>query len=251
LTHSSEHNLSAVSPVLSFHQADTIHVSKKVLLKDVAEAIDVPVDLLAYLNPVYKRGYIPKDDAPQVLRIPTEKMPVYLASLDKLYQASDEALANEEPEVNFIERKVKKYHVVKRGEHMGLIADKYDCTIGDIKRWNKMKSTRVQKGQRLLVYTITRIPAQTTATAAQPSSPQTADSAVNAVKGTSSVPKEAASKKSHTDAGIIWHVVQPGDTLWKIANRYNGVTVEDIKNLNMLNSNNIQHGTKLKLKIAG
>ena len=28
---------------------------------------------------------------------------------------------------------------------------------------------------------------------------------------------------------VVYHIVQPGDTLWNIASRYEGVTVERIK----------------------
>jgi LysM repeat protein len=34
------------------------------------------------------------------------------------------------------------------------------------------------------------------------------------------------------DGTYIYHVVQPGDTLWDIAKRYPGVSVDDLKRLN-------------------
>jgi membrane-bound lytic murein transglycosylase D len=124
---------------------------------------------------------------------------------------------------------------------MGTIADKYDCTVEEIKRWNKRKSSKVVQGQKLLVFIITRQKVQSAASTA----PKAAPAQSKQVKSSGVISTSAQSAK------IIWHVVQPGDTLWKIANRYDGVTVQDIKNQNMLNSNNIQPGTKLKLKIAG
>jgi len=50
---------------------------------------------------------------------------------------------------------------------------------------------------------------------------------------------------------VVYHVVQPGDTLWDIAKRYDGVTVQQIKDVNQLNSNNLKVGTKLKVLING
>ena len=47
------------------------------------------------------------------------------------------------------------------------------------------------------------------------------------------------------------YTVKPGDTLWNIASRYEGVTVERIKEMNALRDNEIKVGTKLKVVIGG
>jgi membrane-bound lytic murein transglycosylase D len=49
----------------------------------------------------------------------------------------------------------------------------------------------------------------------------------------------------------VYHLVQPGDTLWNIARRYNGVTIEMIKNINNLRSSELKVGTKLKVLVSG
>ncbi|MFM2156787.1 MAG: hypothetical protein RL516_1536, partial [Bacteroidota bacterium] len=49
----------------------------------------------------------------------------------------------------------------------------------------------------------------------------------------------------------VYHLVQPGDTLWNIAKRYNGVTIEMIKNINNLRSSQLKVGTKLKVLVSG
>lgn len=43
------------------------------------------------------------------------------------------------------------YHTVKKGETLGKIADKYDCTIADLKKWNKIKGDTIEIGQKLIV----------------------------------------------------------------------------------------------------
>lgn len=43
------------------------------------------------------------------------------------------------------------YHTVKKGETLGKIADKYDCTIADLKKWNKIKGDTIEIGQKLVV----------------------------------------------------------------------------------------------------
>jgi len=58
-------------------------------------------------------------------------------------------------------------------------------------------------------------------------------------------------KQEDSNSKYIYHVVQPGDTLWKIAQRYEGMTVESIKQINQLHSNELKVGTKLKVTIGG
>jgi LysM repeat protein len=48
----------------------------------------------------------------------------------------------------------------------------------------------------------------------------------------------------------VYHVVQPGDTLWSIAQRYDGISVDELKRVNKIsNSKNLKPGTKLKIKV--
>src|SRR5678816_3732968 len=104
-------------------------VDQQVSLADVAGVTGVPLDLLTYLNPVYKRGIIPESDELEVLRLPTNKINTYLANVDKLFTPEsqlDFSSTEESPLTDYITKQVKKYHVVKRGEHLYSIADKYN-----------------------------------------------------------------------------------------------------------------------------
>ena len=61
-----------------------------------------------------------------------------------------------------------------------------------------------------------------------------------------------AAENSGTENGsrFIYHVVAPGDTLWKIANKYNGLTVEELKKANQISDNkSLKLGTKLKIPL--
>ncbi len=245
MNYSAEHNLLAVPPVISFYEADTVLVDQQVSLRDVAEVIDVPLDLLTYLNPLYKRGIIPDADEPQVLRLPTNKINTYIANSDKLF-ASDtqpDFTANDEsPLHDYITKQVKKYYTVKNGEHLYSIADKYNCTINDLKRWNKFKGTKVYKGQRLVVYVEVKQKAEPRAQMVKkPARATVADTSANA-----SLDTDAPQPGKY-----IWHIVQKGDTLFSIAKRYEGSSVEQIKSMNNLDSNELKPGTKLRVKVSG
>ena len=92
---------------------------------------------------------------------------------------------------------------MRKGESLGIIAGKYKLSVGDLKRMNGLRSDMIRPGQKLVVGK-----QAATATAAKPAA------------------------KPVQDGTYIYHVVQPGDTLWDIAKRYPGVSVDDLKRLN-------------------
>jgi membrane-bound lytic murein transglycosylase D len=50
----------------------------------------------------------------------------------------------------------------------------------------------------------------------------------------------------------VYHTVQKGDSLWSIANRYKGASVDEIRRLNGLKPNSmIFPGQKLKVGVTG
>lgn len=109
-------------------------------------------------------------------------------------------------------------HTVKKGETLGKIAQKYKCTVTDLKRWNNLKSTNIQVGQKLKVY---------------PPENQNVSGGNN-------------SKPSSNSSGTTTYTVKSGDSLWSIAKKFN-VTVDHIKKLNNLKNNDIKVGQKLKI----
>lgn len=112
-------------------------------------------------------------------------------------------------------------HTVKKGETLGKIAQKYKCTVTDLKRWNNLKSTTIQVGQKLKVY--------------PPENQNVGNNNSN-----------NSSNNNNSSSSTTTYTVKKGDSLWSIAKKHN-VTVDHIKRLNNLKSNDIKVGQKLKL----
>jgi membrane-bound lytic murein transglycosylase D len=125
-------------------------------------------------------------------------------------------------------------HTVRKGETLASIAAKYDVSVSDLKRWNRLTTTRVARGTRLKVRT---------GEAAVASGSSSADSAAVAQL----VPpksKKSGARKS-TPARIV--TVRRGDTLSAIANRH-GLSVSELRRLNGLKSSSIRAGQRLKVR---
>lgn len=264
MSYPAEHNLSPVAPALTYFEADTVMVDQKVSLKSIADATNTPLDLVQYLNPIYKRGIVPDADEPMAVRLPTNKINAFLANLSSIYKPEENnysatfASSDKIDGGSVNDGLVRTTHKVKRGEHLQSIANRYSCSVGELKKWNRLKSTHLSAGQRLTVYVQDKkTPVKLVEKADQTKQANlaviktTTDSALTNAVAQTNVASQKNTSNSEKSSRFIYHVVAAGDTLWKIAQRYEGMTVEQIKEINKLQSNELKIGTRIKVLVQG
>ncbi len=113
--------------------------------------------------------------------------------------------------------KLVRYRV-RRGDTLDSIAEQFDVSLAELKRWNGLRNNHVVRGMRLKVYPGGRTPPE----AAKPKSGR-AD--------TESVPAQNDTPKAPVGMGTVVHRVKPGETLWSIARAYR-TTVESLRAAN-------------------
>ncbi len=123
----------------------------------------------------------------------------------------------------------KQTYVVKKGDNLGDIAEKYNVELYDLKRWNHLRSTTIQRGQKLVILK----------EAAQTRAERLAE------QGTAKGRKKAIEVAKTKRYKPRYHRVQDGDTLWNIAQRYDGLTIDQLKKMNHIRSNSLRLGQKL------
>lgn len=288
MTYYNEHNISpalARRPIIT----DSIHVTKRVHLQQIADVLNIPIEELRVLNPQFRKDVIPGDNRPYSLVLPSMQVYSYLISEDsivshdyKLYTRRDmvEPTLNptEDPNMEYTTKLVVKTHVVKKGETLTKIASKYGVTVADIKKWNNLKRNTIASGKKLKINSYERmatgkkktatIVADASATAPTdsttianaapidsiaPQAPQMAQAqpietqpAAKKAEPTKKAAQPAASKKAATSK-VKYHTVKKGESLFRIAKQYKGVTVADIQKLNGLTGSDIKIGQKLKI----
>ncbi|MFM8432700.1 MAG: LysM peptidoglycan-binding domain-containing protein [Bacteroidota bacterium] len=265
-SYASEHNLTAVAPLINWFEVDTVQVNYRVDLHNVAEVVGVSYDVISYLNPVYKKGIVPNSETPQTIRLPLQTVARYLAAEDRLIKStvvfeqpvasSTDAVGGDSKAVYKTEL-VRRFHRVKRGEQLGTIARRYGCTVTQLKKWNGLRTTRLMAGQNLKVFVSVTKKVEVKETTAAVNSRTNDSSPAKSTEGSTVCDSTPGSNSSATmtvkvpdEKQSLYHVVAPGDTLWKIAQRYEGLTIEKIKEINQLNSNELKVGTKLKVTLG-
>lgn len=273
-----EHNLFPRMIDFSFAQ-DTIHLTRQMMsLKHFADITHTDFYLLKDLNPELKTDFIPYSPEPYVLRVPMKTGQMFATFRDSIMQLAtklnlDSAkvvytdaklspLTNKPYEAELSEHPTyatngsnattgtdgKKivYHKVRRGEVVGSIAAKYHVSAKDLAKWNGLRNYGIQAGQNLKIY-VKGTPSSGTTPVKVIAEPEPVIAAKVEPAKADPAP-EPKNIESQTDVAARYHVVKYGDTLWQIANAYNGLTVEKLKTLNSLNGNSLAIGQKLRVQ---
>jgi membrane-bound lytic murein transglycosylase D len=232
-----EHNLSPkyidVPPF-----SDTIMVNKNVHFQQVADILNLPVQQLRDLNPQYRRDIVPGEYSPSPLRLPSQYATRFIENEDSIasyrrdqffsgdFKTITPSSFKNTPYVHVAPsgNMQKNYYIVRSGDNLGSISEKYKVRVSDLKYWNNINRNMIRVGQRLIVY----MPKSKT---------QVAQTKVN-----------SSSKASSSDE-YIYYEVKNGDTLWNIASQYSGVTAQDLRKWNNLGANaTIKPGERLKIR---
>ena len=235
MNYAAEHNIYPLEPSIFAHQIDTVTVKQPLAFDQISEMLGIQYDLLSFLNPPYKKGIIPASATkPYILRLPYQYSGLFVMNEDSLYTyKTQKGLEKEQlmAELKNLESQEMNYHTVKSGETLSAIAAKYRCSVKNLQSWNGLKTNAVLKiGQKLIVY------APSSGAKNNSSQTKTADQ-----KPSNPAPSTSTGKTQTT------YTVQSGDNLWNIAQKYPGVSVEDIKTHNGLSNNNLKIGQKLKI----
>jgi membrane-bound lytic murein transglycosylase D len=229
LNYSPNHNLYVTDKERSI-PSDTLLVNQFLHFETFASLTGANMDELVKLNPSVLRKAVPKTGKSYIIKVPlTAKNNLSLNRASILDSASRvgreeiEALAKNTLGSTYGRELVT--HQVRSGDVLGRIAERYHVRVDDIKRWNNLNSNTIRIGQRLSIWIL----------------PTTSQSYKTAVA--TNAPTNNQQPLLAPDSKI--YTVQPGDTLWDISRKFEGLTIEKLKTLNNLKSTKLQPGQKL------
>lgn len=154
MNNASMHKIEKTKSIISYSKTDTVMVSKPIAFTTVSKELDIPIEIIRFLNPVYRRDFIPDMGKPIVLWLPSDKVELFVKKEQTIYNTKIEhptfhdVLANS----GNTDGKIKIQHKVKSGEYLHKIAIVYGCTIDDILAWNPNADNNLNKGEYLDIW---------------------------------------------------------------------------------------------------
>ncbi|MDR2928889.1 MAG: transglycosylase SLT domain-containing protein [Cytophagaceae bacterium] len=146
-----DYGIEPVKPIYDFDNIEIVNLDKSISFAQLSALIQVSVEELRFLNPVYLRDFVPVTSPPIQFIIPKEKAEVYYTKKELLKAENNppEALL---PAFGDTRNRQKVIHTVARGEYFHRIAMNYGCRVEDIQKWNNLKSRNLMAGKQLTIW---------------------------------------------------------------------------------------------------
>jgi membrane-bound lytic murein transglycosylase D len=229
-----------------------VRIKKQLNIIDLIDKTEISEQLFYNLNPEFVSQKIPGDSIYNIM-LPEIALSKFHLWEDSLYfwgitirefeiledslEASDDDIKDEEsvdtstvapvaatpvkptpkpaPKPSPSKEEQRIVYTVKSGDVLGSIAQRHGVSVSKLKEWNNLKSDRIQVGEKLTI-----------------------------IKNQSTTSNRSKSESQQ----YVYYTVKSGDSLWKIASQFEGVTDEDIRELNKI-GNSIHPGQVLKIKV--
>lgn len=146
MNYAGEHGIYAEPAALAFEPVP-VQVEKYVSLSSLSRSLDMDAGQLYLMNPKYRRRIVNGSGSrPQTVWLPPVKAELYASLGKKNGEAKAIAVSGREAEA----AEPVSYRV-KRGDNLTSIANRFRCTVQDLKVWNNLRSTRLVPGQKLRI----------------------------------------------------------------------------------------------------
>ncbi len=251
------HNLIPRYPKISL-AVDTLTVNDYLHFNQISDKIEIDKEQLRALNPMYRRDVIPaKKNKTYPLVLPQEKIMKFIDGDTAIYAHERNKYFPNNTLVNpstsnstyftpvDIKGKSKVIYTVKSGDNVGYISSWFHVRSSDLRYWNNINRNIIRIGQKLAIY----VPEKSKMKYEKFDSMSFAQKQASIGKTTTTATKP---ESKPLDPNYVYYTVRKGDTIWDIAQKYAGISSDEIMQLNQLkNDRGLYIGQKLKIKRKG
>jgi len=216
-----------------------IEVKDTIEISVLAEFLGLKTSLIKQMNPLWIGDIITDKTMDYPFYLPGDKADFIMShyegflnfNKDKENKKKEELLALKKRLANDVPDPSKYMAIsykVRSGDVLGLIAQRNNVSVNNIKKWNKLSSDRINIGQELVLY----VPKGKVADIEE-------EKDDNKIELISKEPKPGEGPYTN-------YTVKDGDSLWLIARKFPGVSSENIMEWNGV-SDKIKPGQVLKI----
>ncbi|TCO07980.1 lytic transglycosylase domain-containing protein [Natronoflexus pectinivorans] len=146
-----EYEITPKNPPFTYDDLGFVNLDFSISFKQLSEFIDIPVEMIRLLNPVYSKDFIPVTESPVQIVIPKDKVIHFIENRRSLIREVSPPVEALRP-FGFNYNKKMTRHTVQRGEFFHRIAMSYRVRVEDIMKWNNLNSRNLYAGQQLVIW---------------------------------------------------------------------------------------------------
>lgn len=146
--------ISPPKPRFSFSDIDTVYSSEPVYFEGLSKKLGISKEELVFLNPKYKKAFIPKGNPLSIIVLPKDKIRSFYKSEKEIYpiHPPKKKYILNDPNIGDTTNKSCMFYTVKRGDFFHKLAMKHNCTVENIVAWNNLDSLYIYPGQELMLW---------------------------------------------------------------------------------------------------
>ena len=216
-----------------------IEVKDTIEISVLAEFLGLKTSLIKQMNPVWIGDFITDKTMQYPFYLPGDKADFIMSHYDGFLNFKKDKENKKKEELIALKKRLannvpdpSKYmaitYKVRSGDVLGLIAQRNNVSVNNIKKWNKLSSDRINIGQELVLY----VPKGKVVEVEE-------DKDDNKIELINKEPKPGEGPYTN-------YTVKDGDSLWLIARKFPGVSSENIMEWNGV-SDKIKPGQVLKI----
>ncbi len=139
---------------------DTIMVRERIHLEQIASVLNLPIEQVRLLNPQYRKDIVPGNIKPYSVCLPLNYANTFIDKYTDIVSfKADSLVHNRRSEIEIAQTAPVSpggsgrviYHKVTKGQTLSAIANRYGVSVNSIKRWNGLRTTKIQVGKRLKI----------------------------------------------------------------------------------------------------
>lgn len=141
---------------------DTVMVNERVHLQQISDVLNIPIQQVRLMNPQYRKDIVPGNIKPYSVCLPLNYANSFIENYANVVSYKADSLIHNrrsEIEIQPLNTSVSPgggsgrviYHKVKKGQTLGYIANKHGVSLTKLKRWNNIRGSKINIGQRIKI----------------------------------------------------------------------------------------------------
>ncbi len=237
------HGLQPIYPQYELQVTETSKVYERITFDEISSQSGTTIEVIQKLNPSYKRGFIPGNIEGNFLILPYKDSNQYVSNnMAPDAQSVNLHVSNEKELPGLVYKTVQTEYVVRSGDDIVMVAKMFSCKPENIRAWNQLKTNRLMPGQRLIFFERVAFHKKPKHFVALSQLERIKAKSVKPIyKGKTKLKNKRPSQGNNNGAqsgmdDFIYYSIRRGESISDIADKFEGINIEDILEDNHIKS---------------